>query len=53
MVIENNASTIRILEPLADEIALLRDVTGRAIDWQFRLDRRSLGVVHLKAIARV
>ena len=22
-------------------------------DWQFRLDRRSLGVIHLKAIARI
>lgn len=51
MVIDNNASTIRILEPLAEEIETLRKCTD--FDWQFRLDRRSLGVLHLKAIARV
>jgi histone deacetylase complex regulatory component SIN3 len=53
MVIENNAATIRVLEPLAEEIATLREATSKATVWQFRLDRRSLGVVHLKAIARV
>jgi hypothetical protein len=31
----------------------LRDASAAACEWQFRLDRRALGVVHLKAIARV
>ena len=54
MVIENNLATIRVLEPLTEEIATLRESTSsKATVWQFRLDRRSLGVVHLKAIARV
>jgi paired amphipathic helix protein Sin3a len=51
MVIDTNASTIKILEPLAQEINTLRAVKG--YHWQFRLDRRALGVIHLKAIARV
>jgi histone deacetylase complex regulatory component SIN3 len=51
--IENNASCIRILEPLAEEIAVLKEYTKGGIEWQFRLDRRSLGRLHLKAIARV
>jgi paired amphipathic helix protein Sin3a len=51
MVIDTNASTIRVLEPLAQEMATLR--ASRGFQWQFRLDRRALGVVHLKAIARV
>jgi histone deacetylase complex regulatory component SIN3 len=51
--IENNASCMRILEPLAEEIAVLKEYTKGGIEWQFRLDRRSLGRLHLKAIARV
>lgn len=50
--IEHNASTIRVLEPLAEEISALKEHT-KSTEWQFRLDRRSLGVLHLKAIARV
>ena len=45
-------SAIRVLEPLAEEIQALKDYTS-GIEWQFRLDRRSLGVLHLKAISRV
>jgi hypothetical protein len=52
MVVDNNATAIRALEPLAEEIYALRE-HSRGIEWQFRLDRRSLGVLHLKAIARV
>lgn len=52
MVIDNNVSTIRVLEPLVEEINTLRAAPESA-EWQFRLDRRSLGVLHLKAIHRV
>lgn len=52
MVIDNNSSAIRALEPLAEEIAVLKE-HAKGVEWQFRLDRRSLGVLHLKAIARV
>jgi paired amphipathic helix protein Sin3a len=52
MTIENNASAIRALQPLAEEIDALR-ASESEFQWQFRLDRRSLGVLHLKAIARV
>jgi histone deacetylase complex regulatory component SIN3 len=52
MVIENNVSAIRVLEPLAEEIQALKEYT-KGVEWQFRLDRRSLGVLHLRAIARV
>ena len=51
MVIDNNASAIQCLMPLNSEIALLKSIDQ--FDWQFRLDRRSLGVLHLKAIARI
>ena len=54
MVIDNNAAAIRALEPLDAEISALRAASaGSNVEWQFRLDRRSLGVLHLKAIARV
>lgn len=52
LIIDTNASTIRLLEPLNEEIETLRRSSG-GFQWQFRLDRRALGVVHLKAIARV
>lgn len=51
MVIDNNASAIQCLMPLNAEIVALKQVEG--FDWQFRLDRRSLGVLHLKAVARI
>ena len=52
MVIESNMAAIRLLEPLAKEIAALREAsTTGAV--QYRLDRRSLAVTHLKAIARI
>jgi len=51
MTIENNVSAIRALQPLADEIKALSVVPN--FEWHFRLDRRCMGVLHLKAIARV
>ena len=51
MTIENNVSAIRALQPLSDEIKALSVVPN--FEWHFRLDRRCLGVLHLKAIARV
>jgi hypothetical protein len=36
-----------MLEPLAEEILALKEYS-KGIEWQFRLDRRSLGVLHLK-----
>lgn len=50
--IENNAAAIRVLQPLYDEITTLKE-NSKTTEWQFRLDRRSLGVLHLKAISRV
>ena len=49
MVVDNNA--IRCLEPLNSEIQALKAADG--FEWQFRLDRRAIGVIHLKAIARI
>lgn len=51
MAIENDCSAVRALQPLADEIEALAAVPN--FEWHFRLDRRCLGVLHLKAIARV
>lgn len=64
MIIDANACTIRILEPLAKEIACLRQ-KQQELDhfqengdspveqWQYRLDRRTLGAIHLNSISRV
>ncbi len=63
MVMECNRSAIQALEPLAEEIKALtaagKDSGGgggggsASSKWQYRLDKRSLSVIHLKAIARV
>ena len=67
MVMDANRSTIRALEPIAQSILLLdtsspdtaassssssssSSYTGK---YQYRLDKRALSVMHLKAIARV
>jgi len=66
MVMDANRSTIRALEPIAQSILLLdtsspdtaaassssssSSSTGK---YQYRLDKRALSVMHLKAIARV
>eukprot|EP00941_MAST-03F_sp_MAST-3F-sp1_P000344 g344.t1 len=56
MVIEANLATIRLLEPLAEDVKKLREehkAKGGADQIQYRLDRRSLSVTHLKAIGRI
>lgn len=56
MIVDANHSAIRVLEPLAAEIRVLREkhADGRLKGGlQYRLDRRTLGIIHLKAISRV
>ena len=51
MVIDNNASAIQCLEPLAAELASVSLSDG--VKWAFRVDDRSLNTIHTKAICRV
>lgn len=51
MVVDANKATIRRLGPIAKEIERLKE-SGQPL-YQFRLDKRALGVIHLKAISRV
>ena len=63
MVMDANRSTIRALEPIAQNIEALAAASGSAAGgvggaggaskYQYRLDKRALTVMHLKAIARV
>jgi len=60
MVMDANRSTIRALEPIAKSIEELNASNGTASSnntssgkYQFRLDKRALTVMHLKAVARV
>lgn len=57
MVIDSNTATIRVLEPLADEIAQLKaqedEGMGVKPSFQYRLDKRTLGTIHLNAITRI
>ena len=66
MVIDSNFATIHVLEGLSKEIEALgaeasKDATaadsgasdGKIPKWRYRFDKRTLGVVHLKTIARV
>ena len=65
MIIDTNAATIRVLEPLVQESEVLggRDRAraqpaaaaegGRTARFRHRLDRRALGPMHQNAIARV
>ena len=52
MVMDANRATIRRLVPINEEIERLKKKSGQAL-YQFRLDKRALGVIHLKAIGRV
>lgn len=58
MVIDSNTATIRVLEPLAEEIAALKSqeesegLTAQATI-QYKLDKRTLGTIHLNAITRI
>lgn len=54
MIIDANSCTIQILEPLAKEIELLKSQENVAdAQWQYRIDRRTLGTIHINAISRV
>jgi histone deacetylase complex regulatory component SIN3 len=51
MVMDANRAAIRRLIPINEEIQRLQS-SGQQL-YQFRLDKRALGVIHLKAIGRV
>jgi paired amphipathic helix protein Sin3a len=56
MVIEANASTISILEPLAHEIEVLKkstDANGEDKLWNYVVDKGTFRVTHLNAITRI
>ena len=56
MVIDSNMSCIRLLEPIAEEIQHLKsleDQEGGAPKFSLQLEKNSLGVIHLNAIARI
>lgn len=56
MVIDSNTSCIRLLEPIAEEINHLKTVEeqeGGAPKFSLQLEKNSLGVIHLNAIARI
>lgn len=55
MVIDANASTIAMLEPLAREIEVLKDKEGGGEDklWNYVVDKGTFRVTHLNAISRI
>ncbi|RLN32219.1 hypothetical protein BBJ28_00005178, partial [Nothophytophthora sp. Chile5] len=56
MVIEANASTISILEPLAHEIEILKSKESGVEDdklWNYVVDKGTFRVTHLNAITRI
>lgn len=60
MIIDSNTCTIRVLEPIAEEIANLRvleeahaNSQGTFPRFNFQLERRNLSTVHLNAITRI
>lgn len=56
MVIDANASTIVVLEPLAREIEALQSVRDDAGDdtlWRYVVDKNTFRVTHLNAISRI
>lgn len=60
MIIDSNACTIRVLEPLAEEIAQLRAMEESHAQnhtmpprFSFQLEKKSLTTVHLSCIARL
>ena len=55
MAIDSNLSTLKILEPLAEEIAQaqLRAGGTRSKKINLQLESRDLGVIHLSSIARI
>ena len=55
MAIDSNLSTLKILEPIAEEIANIRTLEegGANPRINLQLEKRNLGVVHLSSIARI
>uniref|UniRef100_K3WZV4 Histone deacetylase interacting domain-containing protein n=1 Tax=Globisporangium ultimum (strain ATCC 200006 / CBS 805.95 / DAOM BR144) TaxID=431595 RepID=K3WZV4_GLOUD len=54
MVIDANASTISVLEPLAREIEVLKDKEGGEDKlWNYVVDKGTFRVTHLNAISRI
>ena len=55
MCIDSNLATIKILEPIAEEIENLRvlEEGGRSPKFNLQLEKRNLSVVHLSSIARI
>jgi len=53
MVIDSTKAAIRALEPLAQEIETLQLNSGISAKFRYRLERRTLNVIHLKAISRI
>ena len=55
MCIDSNLATIKILEPIAEEIENLRvlEEDGRSPKFNLQLEKRNLSVVHLSSIARI
>lgn len=53
MVIDSNQAAIRALEPLVREIETLGLGKGKERQFRYRLEKRTLSVIHLKAIARI
>jgi paired amphipathic helix protein Sin3a len=57
MVIDSNMSTIRVLEPLAEEILSLKQIGGKRDPngprYSLQLEKRQLSTIHLNAISRI
>ena len=55
MCIDSNLCTIKVLEPIAEEIENLRvlEEDGRSPKFNLQLENRNLSVVHLSSIARI
>ena len=60
MIIDSNTCTIRVLEPIAEEITNLKileeahsNAQGSFPRFNFQLERRNLSTVHLNAITRI
>jgi len=53
LIIDSGKAAIRALEPLAREIEALGLSNGEAAKFRYRLEKRTLSVIHLKAIARI
>ena len=59
MVIDSNMCTIKLLEPIAEEISSFKSLEqagekgSSAVKLNMQLEKRSMGTIHLNAIARV